>query len=161
MATANFIDLVDEKTQTKLIRLFINVDQASPTMENDIGFTHNHQAELSYDLQDDLPTESCTVDLEKQWQKALSQPPALNHTYQDEHNKNNKHLVSVYQTQIEHTLVNIAKVEKLVERAEKTIIGTSETSPLIDHYQSLKDRYLVYLAKIQALQQQQFSKLNQ
>lgn len=70
-----------------------------------------------------------------------------------------KRLIALHQTTIEATLSYILRVDKLIEKAKKTIPNTAQNVVLVASYLSLKKRYSVALIKAQALQQKDINSI--
>ena len=70
-------------------------------------------------------------------------------------------LIAIHQITIETTLTYILRVDKLLKKAEKIIPSTAKNVVLIASYLSLKNRYSVALVKVQALQQNNISSLEE
>ena len=69
-------------------------------------------------------------------------------------------MIAIHQFAIEAILAYILRIDKLVEKAEKTIPNTAKNIILIASYLSLKNRYSVALVKIRVLQQKDINSLN-
>lgn len=68
-------------------------------------------------------------------------------------------LIAIHQITIDATLVCISRVDKLLEKAQKTIPNTAKNIALIASYLSLKNRYSVALIKVQALQKRDINSI--
>ncbi|QHV96320.1 hypothetical protein [Spirosoma endbachense] len=149
------IDQLDKPKQDQLIKLFARIDTAP--LSTDESFPVDTR--LALIETPDCPALVRKPALEKQPRKALRHSLDRQATRNDERHTRLQRLIAIHQGHIDSALANISRVKQLIQRAQQHIVSGDQRYSLLEHYQLLHDRYELYLAKMQTLQQKEINRL--
>ena len=151
-----FINLTDQETQYKLIKLIHQIDTSASVADSPENAISTRSDTGSPAEPTTSAAESFAKQLEEQWQVALRAPFAQKPS--DQSTITLQRLMTIQQSQIAATADYINRLNDLLTRIETSQTNTYRNTRLTSHYQALKSKYEVYLTTLQILHRKELSK---
>ncbi|QDK80175.1 hypothetical protein EXU85_16815 [Spirosoma sp. KCTC 42546] len=154
MAT-QVIDQLETSEQDQLIKLFASIN-ANPLPTNE---QLPVETALSPVEDPDCPLIGTDLAFKKTNRKALRLSQDRRVARNNTQTAYKKRLIALQQGQIDSALANIDRMKQLIQRAELHIVCGYRRTTLLRKYQSIIDGYVLFIAKLQMLQQKEINRL--